>query len=128
MAKPEMMVGGRAKEVLDTTSDFGTYTARFSERLRWSASDWRVLPTSWRQKLRKRFARPVRGPFDINFEGMKLRLYPAENHCDRIIFGRSDLPERAEHEALLPLLTPGMVFVDIGANVGSYSCFVGTRC
>ena len=126
-ARPEMTVGGKAT-ALDTTSPFGKYRATFLERIRWSASDWRVMPATLRQQLRKRFARPVTGPFDVTFEGMKLRLYPAENHCDRIIFGRSDLPERAEHEALLPYLKPGMVFVDIGANVGSYSCFVGTRC
>ncbi|EFL88014.1 FkbM family methyltransferase [Ahrensia sp. R2A130] len=120
------MVGKGA--TLDTVTPFGRYTATFSERFRWSVSDWRVMPAKWRQKLRKKFARPVAGPFDVEFEGMKLRLYPSENHCDRIIFGRSDLPEREEHEALLPHLTPGMVFVDIGANVGSYSCFVGTRC
>ena len=112
---------------LDVTSPFGTRRATSREQLVWYFSDWRPLPQHWRQKLRKRFARKVRGPFDVEFEGMKLRLYPSENYCDRVIFGRSDLPERAEHEALLPHLKPGMVFVDIGANVGSYSAFVGTR-
>jgi len=56
---------------------------------------------------------------------MALRLYPAENHCDRVIFGRRELPEQAEHDAILPLIRPGLVFVDIGANVGSYTVFVG---
>jgi FkbM family methyltransferase len=77
--------------------------------------------------LRKRFARPVEGPFDVEQDGMRLRLYPAENHCDRVIFGRRKLPEREEHEALLPYLSDSMIFVDVGANVGSYSCFIGTR-
>lgn len=81
----------------------------------------------WRQKLRKHFARKVVGPFDLVHDGMKFRLYPAENYCDRVIFGRGNLPERTEHEALLPLIEPGMVFVDIGGNVGSYSAYVGTR-
>ncbi len=58
---------------------------------------------------------------------MKFRLYPAENYCDRVIFGRKKLPENREHKALRPHIKPGMVFVDIGANVGSYSIFVGTR-
>jgi len=69
----------------------------------------------------------VTGPFDTNYDGMKFRLYPAENYCDRVLFGRSDLPEKAEHEALLPYLSEGMVFVDIGANIGSYSAFVGRK-
>lgn len=67
------------------------------------------------------------GPYDRTVRGMNFRLYPAENYCDRVLFGRGILPEQAEHEALLPLLSPGMVFVDIGANVGSYSAFVGTQ-
>ncbi len=112
---------------LDTTSPFGSHRSKWHERAVWAASDAVFLPASWRRPLRKRFARPVAGPFDVTMEGMKLRLYPAENHCDRVIFGRRTLPERAEHEALLPYLSDGMTFVDVGANVGSYSCYVGTR-
>lgn len=112
---------------LDVNGAFGTLKAGLRERLVWRLSDHPILPQSWRQKLRKRFARPVTGPFDITHDGMKFRLYPAENYCDRILFGRHDLPERAEHEALIPFLRAGMVFVDIGANIGSYSVFVGTR-
>ena len=112
---------------LDTTSPFGAYRATRRERAVWSASDAAFLPASWRRRLRKRFARPVVGPFDVMQNGMKLRLYPAENHCDRIIFGRRMLPEQAEHEALLPYLSDGMTVVDVGANVGSYSCYIGNR-
>ncbi|MGI9354894.1 MAG: FkbM family methyltransferase [Rhizobiaceae bacterium] len=116
-----------AESLLDTSSPFGSRSASFFEKLVWKATDWRWLPRGWRQKLRKRFARPVTGPFDFAHDGMKFRLYPAENYCDRVLFGRDELPERVEHEALLPLIEPGMVFVDIGANIGSYSIFVGSR-
>ncbi len=114
-----------ANAALDTNSKFGTRRANYFQRLIWQFSDWRVLPQVWRQKLRKRFARKIVGPFDTEYDGMKFRLYPAENYCDRILFGRNDLPERVEHEALLPLIKPGIVFVDIGANVGSYCAYVG---
>lgn len=116
-----------AKAVLDTTSPFGSYRASTGERLVWRLADWSPLPQALRRRLRKRFARPVAGPFDIDHEGMKFRLYPAENYCDRVLFGRGELPERAEHEALDQLIRPGMVLVDIGANVGSYSIYAGTR-
>jgi len=116
-----------AEPPLDTSSPFGSRKVLVRERLVWKAADWNALPKGWRQKLRKRFARPVTGPFDVTHDGMKFRLYPAENYCDRVLFGRDELPERAEHEALLPLIEPRMVFVDIGANVGSYSIFVGSR-
>ena len=119
--------GADPLEGLDTHSPFGTHQARFCERLIWKLADWRPLPAALRRRLRKRYARPVAGPFDVVQDGMKLRLYPAENHCDRVIFGRGTLPEKAEHEALLPFIKPSMVFVDIGANVGSYSAYVGTR-
>ncbi|MEM9732093.1 MAG: FkbM family methyltransferase [Pseudomonadota bacterium] len=115
------------RQGLDTHSPFGTHRPGFFQRFVWGVSDHPRLSQSVRQKLRKRFARPVAGPFDITHEGMNFRLYPAENYCDRVLFGRDDLPERAEHEALAPLITGDTCFVDIGANVGSYSLFVGSR-
>ncbi len=119
------MVG--ANPAVDPTSPFGAFPPKTHERLVWKWSDWPLLPQKWRQRLRKRFARPISGPFDIEYNGMKFRLYPSENYCDRVLFGRSIMPEMAEHQALLPLLRPGMVFVDIGANIGSYSVFVGSH-
>lgn len=116
-----------AEAELDTNSPFGTYKANRFERLTWTVTDWAALPRRWRQKLRKRFARPVKGPFDITCEEMRFRLYPAENYCDRVLFARNTLPERAEHEALSDLIAPGLVFVDIGANIGSYSIYVGRK-
>lgn len=112
---------------LDVTSPFGARCATAREFWVWALSDAAFLPAPWRRRLRKRFARKVEGPFDVEQDGMRLRLYPAENHCDRVIFGRRNLPEKEEHEALLPYLRDGMTFVDVGANVGSYSCFIGTR-
>jgi len=118
---------GAVKPEVDVISPFGTYVPALKERLIWKWTDFSLLPQKVRQRLRKRFARPVVGPFDVQHAGMNFRLYPAENYCDRVLFGRSILPEKAEHDALLPLLKPGMVFVDIGANVGSYSIFVGSH-
>ena len=76
------------------------------------------------EKLRKKFARKQPGPYDVKFAGINWRLYPEENYCDRVIFARKALPEMEEHNALLPYIKPNMTFVDIGANVGSYSLFV----
>jgi len=68
-----------------------------------------------------------RSPFNTLKAGFFERLIWQACDCDRVLFGRDDLPEKTEHEALLPLLTQDMVFVDIGANIGSYSAFVGTH-
>ena len=115
------------KAALDVSSPFGTYKNALIARWVWGLCEWHSFPQNVRQKMRKHIARKFTGPFDVVYEGMKFRLYPAENYCDRVIFGRGDLPEKAEHQALLPLLKSGMVFVDIGGNVGSYSAFVGHR-
>lgn len=112
---------------LDDTSPFGARKSGWFERFVWSVCDWRGFSQSLRQRLRKRFARKIVGPFDVTHRDINFRIYPAENYCDRVLFGRDDLPERAEHEALLPILSQDMTFVDIGANVGSYSAFVGTQ-
>ncbi|MEP0942666.1 MAG: FkbM family methyltransferase [Rhizobiaceae bacterium] len=116
------MAGVKAE--LDLATPIGALRAGFWQKFIWQVCDWRPLPQKWRQKLRKRYARKVVGPFDITHDGMKFRLYPAENYCDRVLFGRDDLPERPEHEALRSVLEPGCVFVDIGANVGTYSIYV----
>ena len=116
-----------AKAELDLENPIGSRRAGFWQKLIWQICDWHPLPQKWRQKLRKRYARKVVGPFDITHDEMRFRLYPAENYCDRVLFGRSELPERVEHEALQEVLEPGIVFVDIGANVGTYSIFVSVK-
>lgn len=117
-------------EGLDTQTPFGQLPSGSDARdakVVWAQCDHPLLSQQSRQRLRKRFARALNGPFDITHERMNFRLYPAENYCDRVLFGRDDLPERAEHEALIPFIKSGLCFVDIGANVGSYSLFVGSR-
>ncbi len=109
---------------MDTSTAFGTYHKHRFRRLLWTICDAPMFSSSLRRKLRKKFARKQPGPYDVEFSGINWRLYPEENYCDRVIFARKTLPEAAEHEALLAHLKHNMVFVDIGANIGSYSLFV----
>ena len=112
------------KTTPDRNSPFGTYsTGPFSKWL-WRICDFSGFGPVIRRKLRKHIARRFSGPFDIVHEQLKFRLYPGENYCDRVMFGRGKLPEEAEHRALDSIVEPGMVFVDIGANIGSYSVYV----
>ncbi len=78
--------------------------------------------------IRKTLASRFPGPFDIEVDDILMRAYPLENYCDRIAIGRGHLPEIPERELIGPLLKPNMVFVDIGANIGTYSLFVAGRC
>ena len=112
---------------LDTQTPFGTHGAHRLKRLVWTVCDAPVFSPRVRRKLRKAFARKLKGPFDLRFAGINWRLYPEENYCDRVIFARNKLPEQAEHEALTEIIKPGVIFVDIGANVGSYSLYVAQK-
>jgi FkbM family methyltransferase len=109
---------------LDTSTAFGTYHKHRYQRLLWAICDAPLFSSSLRRKLRKKFSRQQPGPYDVEFAGINWRLYPEENYCDRVIFARKTLPEMEEHNALLPHIKPGMTFIDIGANIGSYSLFV----
>ncbi len=111
----------------DTKSAFGTKRPSAAARVAWLAATNRYLPQRLRRRLRKATATRFAGPFDIEAEGVRLRAYPAENHCDRTALGRGHLPEVPERALIGPLIKPGMVFVDIGANVGVYSLFISSR-
>ncbi len=77
--------------------------------------------------IRKRIGSSLSGPFDIEVDGLCFRIYPAENRCDRILIGRGCLPETEEHQLLSPFVGEGMIFVDIGANIGTYSLWAASR-
>lgn len=122
-----------ADDKAQTTRPFGHFALRPIDRLVWRIANHRALSAPLRRKLRKRFAARRQGPFDVDIDTapgpvLRFRTWPTENYCDRVIVSRGVLPERAEHEALLPLISPGCTFIDIGANVGSYSAFVGAAC
>lgn len=116
-----------AATLVDTTSPFGTYRARGLARFAWRLADWHDLAPTLRKKLRAVVARLFAGPFDAEVEGIRFRLYPGSNYDDRKILARQRLPERAERRFLAAHLRPGTVFVDVGANVGSYS-LAAARC
>ena len=108
---------------LDLDAPFGT------RRLpRMAGAMWRAATWPWPPRVKRRLRRLARrrpGPFDVTVDGLRFRAYPAENYCDRVLVGQGRLPEPSEHAALCAYLAAGMTFVDIGANVGAYSVFVG---
>jgi len=96
-------------------------------RFLWGTADSRALSTASRARLRKVAAAVAPGPFDIEAEGLNLRVYPADNHSDRVAFVRGRLPDRDERDAIEPFLEEGGTFVDVGANVGVYSLWAARR-
>ena len=110
---------------LDVDGPFGARPLSRTAALAWRAATW-PWPANVKRRLR-RLARRHPGPFDVALDGVRMRAYPAENYCDRVVVGQGRWPEPAEHEALRRHLAPGMVFVDVGANVGAYALFVGVH-
>ena len=113
---------------LDLETDFGTRAPGALSRLIWTLATHKALSSNTRGKIRKSVARRFPGPFDVTADGVGIRAYPFENYCDRIALGRRHLPEIPERQLIGPLIKPGMVFVDIGANIGTYSLFVARQC
>jgi FkbM family methyltransferase len=102
---------------------FGTFRLSWLWRARFGRRDLgqpAQISPSRAQRLRSLFQkkRPV---FDVTHDGLDLRLYPAENLCDRklAIFGTHPVHEDISLAAAA--LTKARVFVDIGANIGLYS-------
>lgn len=112
---------------LDTTTAFGQRRPSRFARLVWALTVSSDIPQLRRKAIRKHFARRCAGPFDVTAGGIAFRAYPAENRDDRMLVGLGELPEPAEHTLIAPFLKPGMVFVDIGANVGTYALHVAKR-
>jgi FkbM family methyltransferase len=105
----------------DLRSAFGSRAPDAEAREAWRAATDGSLPPDTRKANRKRIPADKSGPFDVTVEGLRFRAYPAENRCDRVLVGRAALPEKREHELLAPFLREGAVFVDIGANIGTYA-------
>lgn len=113
---------------LDLISEFGARRPGLIPKLIWKLVTHRRIARKTRKYIRKNFARGFPGPYDVEAEGVRIRAYPMENYCDRIAVGRGCLPEIPERRLIGPYVKPGMVFVDIGANIGTYSLFVAERC
>ncbi|MEP4029914.1 FkbM family methyltransferase [Roseibium polysiphoniae] len=109
--------------LMDTVSPFGTYKVEGLVRYAWKLADHHDLSASLRKRIRALVAHLFKGPYDTEADGLKFRIYPGQNYDDRKILAKGRLPERAEHKLLKPYLAPGSVFVDVGANIGSYALF-----
>ena len=80
----------------------------------------------------RRIAMSVLGdaPLDLSRWGLKLRLYPRGNGCEKNLAFTPQMFEPVERRALAAAIAASageFAFVDIGANVGLFSLFVVAR-
>jgi FkbM family methyltransferase len=85
------------------------------------------MPTSWLGKrlalLLRRLALCCRRdqPLDAQADGFRLRVHVADNVSERKFLFMPQFVDTAERVYLAAHLTPGGVFLDIGANAGIYT-------
>jgi FkbM family methyltransferase len=119
------------------TSAYGTHAPNWLDRLVLGVT--RSLPANW---LGLRLAILVRritlmrlgeGALDIVLWGIRLRLYPRRNGCEKNALFTPQMFDILERQALASAIDERLAgggtfsFIDIGANVGLYALFVATR-
>lgn len=77
---------------------------------------------------RKRAIKGLSEPFDVTVApGVKARLYPSGNRCEKRALAGVQIWDAEEREALRDAVQAGgdtFTFMDVGANAGLYSLFV----
>jgi FkbM family methyltransferase len=90
----------------------------------------RSLPDGWAARrlvlaLRRIGIRALNGaPADVEALGVRMRLYPYNNICEKRVLFTPQLFDPAELEILADRVREGFTFIDVGANVGAYSLYV----
>lgn len=116
----------------DHTTPFGTFALPAArERIRARAdrcSDSQL--GRWQISLRrKRAIKNIAEPYDVTVApGVKARLYPSGNRCEKRALAGVQIWDLEERESLKTAIQSGdnhpFIFLDIGANAGLYSLFV----
>jgi FkbM family methyltransferase len=88
------------------------------------------LPRNWPGRrfsgwLRFLLQATARRPIDVTVLGQRMRLHLEDNACERRLMVTPQFFDPEELDILRAVVRPGFHFVDLGANVGTYSLFVG---
>ncbi|MGB3457455.1 MAG: hypothetical protein WBA35_13940, partial [Litorimonas sp.] len=104
--------------------------SRWRERVRQGAGHCADTRTGrWAISLRRKLAlRGLAEPFDVEVApGVRARLYPSGNRCEKRAVAGVQVWDAAERAALETAVNGGedrFVFLDVGANAGLYTLFV----
>jgi FkbM family methyltransferase len=100
---------------------------------RWVIERTRTFRESWASRrlmflLRRIALRSLKGaPVDIDVLGAHMRLHPYNNVCEKKVLFTPQFFDPEELRILRERVTDGFTFVDVGANIGVYSLFVGAH-
>lgn len=93
----------------------------------------RACPPTWSGRrraflLRSVALRVLKGrPLDVEALGARMRLYPANNVCEKRILFTPQFFDPRELALLRSRVTDEFVFLDVGANVGGYALALAAR-
>ena len=90
------------------------------------------LPRTWAgmriaSLIRSLLKRWSKRPFDAVRIGSRMRLHPSDNASEKRLTTTPQFFDTIELAVLATRLTPDFVFLDVGANVGTYTLFVANR-
>ncbi|WP_114945037.1 FkbM family methyltransferase [Microvirga calopogonii] len=97
---------------------------------RWVIDRTRGLPEGWAGRrvalmLRRLAMKTLKGlPLDLETFGLRMRLYPYKNVCERRILFTPQYFDMDEIKILTSRVADGFTFIDIGSNVGWYALSV----
>ncbi|MBO1904780.1 FkbM family methyltransferase [Microvirga sp. 3-52] len=97
---------------------------------RWVIDRTRGLPEGWAGRrlalmLRRLAMKTLKGlPLDLETFGVRMRLYPYRNVCERRILFTPQYFDTDELKILTSRIADGFTFIDVGSNVGWYALSV----
>jgi FkbM family methyltransferase len=116
---------------MNDSRPFGEYAP--SSLTRWVIERTRDMPGGWvgrrlAMMMRRLVTRSLKGlPLDMETFGVRMRLYPYNNICEKRILFTPQYFDLQELELLAGRIRDGFTFVDIGANVGWYSLVTAAK-
>lgn len=123
--------GSEIRSHMSDPRPYGTYAP--TGLVQWIVQRTRAMAENW---LNRRLALMMRhvairalggAPADVQALGVKVRLYPYNNVCEKKLLFTPQFFDPEELVLLEARIKDGFVFVDVGANVGAYSLFVAAR-
>lgn len=97
---------------------------------RWVIDRTRGLPEGWAGRrlalmLRHLAMKMLKGPpLDLETFGVRMRLYPHKNVCERRLLFTPQYFDADELKILASRIREGFTFIDVGSNVGWYALFL----
>ncbi|MBF9194819.1 FkbM family methyltransferase [Microvirga terrestris] len=113
---------------MNETRPFGDFAP--SGLTRWVIDRTRGLPEGWAGRrlalmLRHLAMKMLKGPpLDLETFGVRMRLYPYKNVCERRLLFTPQYFDADELKILASHIKEGFTFIDVGSNVGWYALFL----